>query len=96
MTLQALIAIIASRAFLFMEHPLINNIDGLSLEELQSKISELNKKLGFAHRTGNAFLSDQIRMAIETYTNKYREKTQKMYDASKKSGPDFSDKIDIS
>ena len=79
-----------------MEHPLINNIDGLSLEELQSKISDLNKKLSFAHRTGNGFLSDQIRMALETYNNKYQEKTQKMYDANKKSGPDFSDKIDIS
>ena len=79
-----------------MEHPLINNIDHLSLEELQSKISDLNKKLAFAHRSGNAFLCGQIRMAIETYNNKFREKTQKLYDDSRKSGPDYADKIDIS
>lgn len=79
-----------------MEHPLINNIDHLTLEELQSKITELNKKLSFAHRSGNAFLCGQIRLAIDSYTTKYQEKIQKMYNDSKKSGPDYSDKIDIS
>jgi hypothetical protein len=46
-----------------MEHPLINNIDNLTVDELQGKISELNKKLSFAHRSGNGQLANQIRMA---------------------------------
>lgn len=79
-----------------MEHPLIDNIDHLSIEDLQTKIGELNRKLQWAQRSGNAHLSNQIRMAIETFNNKYREKQQAIYDAAKKSGPDFSDKIDIS
>jgi N-acetylmuramic acid 6-phosphate (MurNAc-6-P) etherase len=78
-----------------MEHPLIHNIDNLTLEELQTKISDLSKKYNWAVRT-NANLAQQIAMALETYRNKFQEKQQAIYDAAKKSGNDFSDKIDIS
>ena len=61
-----------------MEHPLINNVDSYSVEQLQAKISELNKKLAFAHRMGNGNLANQIRMALETFNNKYQEKLRAM------------------
>lgn len=73
-----------------MEHPLISNLDSLSVEELTEKISELNKKLGIAYRTGNGHLCNQIRMAIESYQTKYQEKTRK------DSGAGFDEVIDIS
>ena len=57
-----------------MEHPLIGDLNKLSSEELNSKISELYKKLGIATRSGNAHLCNQLRMAIESYSNKYQEK----------------------
>jgi hypothetical protein len=77
-----------------MEHPLIGGLDHLSLDDLTAKLSELNKKLGIAHRSGNAYLCNQIRMAIESHQTKYQEKIQAM---SKKSGDDnFDNKIDIS
>ena len=79
-----------------MEHPLINNIDDLSLEDLQTKISDLSKKLGIAHRSGNAALRQQVQMALETFQNKYKEKQQKIWDQAKQNGQDFSNKIDIS
>lgn len=79
-----------------MEHPLINGIDNLSVDELQAKVTELNKKLMIAHRTGNAYLTNQVRMALETYQNKYNEKLRSEWEAKMKSGPDYSDKIDIS
>lgn len=79
-----------------MEHPLIADIDHLSLEDLQIKVTELTKKLGIAHRMGNAHLRTQIGMALETYQNKLLEKQKKYYENARKSGPDFSDKIDIS
>jgi hypothetical protein len=78
-----------------MEHPLIHDIDNLTLEELQTKISDLSKKYNWAVRT-NANLAQQIAMALETYRNKFQEKQQAIYDAAKKGGNDFSDKIDIS
>lgn len=78
----------------YMEHPLIGNIDELTLDELTNKISELNNKLNIVIRTGNAHLCNQIRMAIETYQNKYQEKLRATY---KKDGgdADFSNKINI-
>jgi hypothetical protein len=62
-----------------MEHPLINNLDHLSEEELGAKISELSKKLGIAMQTGNGHLCSQIRLAINTYQNKYSEKLSAGY-----------------
>lgn len=77
-----------------MEHPLIKNIDSLSLEELQTNISDLSRKYAFAMRT-NADLARQIGMALETFRNKYYEKEQAVWQtANKDSG--FSDKINIS
>lgn len=77
-----------------MEHPLIGDISGLTTEELATKISELNKKLAIGHRTGNGYLCNQIRMALETYQNLYNQRLEEQY--RKQSGDrDFSDKIDI-
>jgi hypothetical protein len=79
-----------------MEHPLITDIDHLTVDELQGKISDLNKKLSFAQRIGNAQLVNQIRMAIETFHNKYQQKMQDIHNNQNKNNPDFSDKINIS
>lgn len=57
-----------------MEHPLIPNLDGLTAEELLEKITELNKKYSIALQGGNHYLCNQLRMAIESYQNKYSEK----------------------
>lgn len=73
-----------------MEHPLILNIDNLTTDELSSKITELNKKLGIAYRLGNNDLCNQLRMALETYQNKYQEKLKE-----NQSKNDFDGMIDI-
>ena len=78
-----------------MEHPLVNNLDDVSTDELQNRINDLTKKLNWARRT-NANLAGQISMILEAYQNKYRERQDAIYAAAAKSGPDYSDKIDIS
>ena len=79
-----------------MEHPFITNLDNMTLEQLGSKVSELHKKLNIAHRMGNGYLCDQIRMAIESYNGKYQQKMRAL--SAPKSGDtdSFNDKIDIS
>jgi hypothetical protein len=72
-----------------MEHPLVDNLDNLSLEQLQEKISDLTKKLGIAARSGNGHLCNQVRMALESYQNKYNEK-------SRGASTSFDEVIDIS
>lgn len=72
-----------------MEHPLIANLDSLTAEQLQEKISELTRKLSIAYRSGNAQLCNQLRMALESYQNKYQERLRG-------SGTSFDEVIDIS
>ena len=73
-----------------MEHPLIPSLDDLTEQQLLDKITELNRKLGIAYNTGNGYLCNQIRMAIESYQTKYQEKLRKS------PGTEFNDIIDIS
>lgn len=77
-----------------MEHPLIPNLDALSIDQLQEKIAELQRKVAIAHRMGNAQLRFQVQMALDTYQNKYREKL--MAPKPDSDTPDFGEKIDIS
>jgi hypothetical protein len=77
-----------------MEHPLVPNLDDLSLEQLGTKISELHKKLGIAMRSGNGHLCNQIRMVLESYQNKHQAKLEETFrntELEKK----FDDIIDI-
>lgn len=73
-----------------MEHPLISNLDSLTEQELLDKVNELHKKLGIAYRTGNGYLCDQLRMAIESYQTKYQDKIRRDPDNN------FDEIIDIS
>jgi len=73
-----------------MEHPLIASLDQYTPEQLLEKITDLNRKLGFASRMGNFDLCNQIRMAIESHQNKYQEKIRQNPDAN------FDGVIDIS
>lgn len=61
-----------------MEHPFIKNLDTLSLEELQTKISDLTSKLNFAHRINNTALIHQLNMALESYRNAQGKKMSEM------------------
>lgn len=78
-----------------MEHPLINDANDLSPEDLSQRISDLQRKLAWAQRN-NAHLAQQITMALETYTNKYQQRQREMWEASNKDKPDYLDRINIS
>jgi hypothetical protein len=73
-----------------MEHPLIPSVEDLTTEQLSDKLTELNKKLTIAYRLGNHDLCNQLRMALETFQNKYQEKIRKS-----QTGSGFDDIIDI-
>ena len=76
-----------------MEHPLIGDISDLNLDQLTERITELTKKIQIARNTGNGMLVNQLEMALETFRNAYRTKTEAQWKNS--GGTDFSDKIDI-
>lgn len=76
-----------------MEHPLIGDLSNLSVDEISSRVTELNRKLSIAMRTGNGHLCHQLRMALESYNAKYQQKLKETQDQA---GHNFGDKIDIS
>lgn len=63
-----------------MEHPFLpsQQLAGLSLDELQTKISDLTGKLTFAMRMGNGPLTYQLQMVIESHRNEYNRKMDEM------------------
>lgn len=74
-----------------MEHPLIGDISDQTMEDLATRISDLQKKLTIAQRSGNGHLANQVRMALETYQNQYQSRLR----ASQPSGNDYNDRIKI-
>ena len=79
-----------------MEHPLIGDINDLTIDELSARVSELSNKLNIAAGTGNAHFCDQIRMALETFRNKYQDKLRDSYKKQEEASHiNFDDKINI-
>lgn len=74
-----------------MEHPLIGDLSNLTLEELNTQISDLYRKLHIATQSGNGHLCNQLRMALESYNAKYQAKLQESTKTH-----NFDDKIRIS
>lgn len=79
-----------------MEHPLIGNINDLTIDELSARVNELSNKLNIATSMGNAHLCNQIRMALETYRNKYQDLLKESYKKQEQINHiNFDNKINI-
>lgn len=77
-----------------MDHPLIGDLKDLSLDQLQIKLQEINKRLSFSYKTGNQALIHQLQLVQASYQAEYNRKMQALM--PKDDGNDHSDKIDIS
>lgn len=62
-----------------MEHPFINDLSDKTLEELQSSISDLSRKLSFASRMNNQPLVNQLYMVIESYRKEYYKRMDETF-----------------
>lgn len=78
-----------------MEHPLINNVSDLTVEELQARITELQKKSNMVRRMRNAHLQAQLDMALATFQNRMADIRRQEAEKIKAAGQDFSDRISI-
>jgi len=76
-----------------MEHPLLEDLKGLTLEEIQSKVSELNKRLAFAYQTGNQPMQQQLHLIMNSYQEAYKRKLDEVMPKDKENK--YSSKIDI-
>ena len=64
-----------------MTHPFISSLSDKSMEELQTAIQDLTKKLNFAYRMQNTAMITQLLMILDSYK---QEHYRKMDDLLKK------------
>jgi hypothetical protein len=62
-----------------MEHPFISDLSTLSIDDLQEKISELNKRLAFVARMNNTSMYGQLLMVVDSYNAEYNKRMNEMY-----------------
>lgn len=77
-------------------HPLAPDLTKLTDDELQKKRSELQNRLTFVYRTGNADLVGQITMLINDYDIEIQARNQKLMDQMAKASKNFGNIINIS
>jgi type II secretory pathway predicted ATPase ExeA len=57
-----------------MQHPFITDLSDKSLEDLQTSITDLMKKLNFAYGMQNGPMIHQISMVLESYKAEHSKK----------------------
>ena len=62
-----------------MQHPFISSLSDKSMEELETSINELTKKLTFVYRMQNQSMIQQIQMVLESYKTEYSKRMDEMY-----------------
>ena len=77
-------------------HPLAPDLSKLTDDELQKKRSELQNRLAFVYRTGNADLVGQLSMLINDYDIEIQIRNQKLMDQMAKASKNFGNIINIS
>jgi hypothetical protein len=62
-----------------MQHPFINDLSHLSIEDLQDKITDLTSKLSFSSRMNNQTMNHQIMMVLDSYRTEYNKRMDDLY-----------------
>jgi len=79
-----------------MNHPLTGNLRDFSDSDLQKKITELGKRLVFAHQTGNGQMIAQLEMLMGDYREEsMRRDRERMAKMQENNGKDWDDLIDV-
>ena len=76
-------------------HPLLDELSGLSNEEVQKKHSDLVRKLNQAYGMGNQMLINQLNMVMESYQDELNKRNKKMFDDLAGKDDKWKDLIDI-
>ena len=77
-------------------HPLAPDLTKLTDDELQKKRSELQNRLAFVYRAGNADLVGHFSMLINDYDIEIQARNQKLMDQMAKASKNFGNIINIS
>ena len=61
-----------------MTHPFISSLSDKSMEELQTAIQDLTKKLNFAYRMQNTAMITQLLMILDSYKQEHNRKMDEL------------------
>lgn len=75
-----------------INHPMIGDLSEKTLDELQTAIDGLNKKLSFVSRSNNFGMINQLMMALNSYRAEYSKRQDELYN---KKSDKLVGKIDI-
>lgn len=78
-----------------MSHPLLNDLSGLTTEELNNKYIELSKKISMAYGFGNSMLMNQLKMILSDYQYELEKRNRKIMEEAEKKNKDFKNIINI-
>jgi small-conductance mechanosensitive channel len=79
-----------------MYHPLLDNLEELSMDQLAEKLNDVNSKISYAYRIGNYQMLQQLQLIQQAIQDKYNEKTKKQLESlNKKTSNSNNDSLDI-
>lgn len=62
-----------------MQHPFIDDLSKKSMDDLQTTISDLSKKLSFAYRMQNQNMVNQVNMVMESYKSEFNKRMDELF-----------------
>ena len=62
-----------------MQHPFIGDLSDKTLDELQTTINELTKKLSYAYRINHYGMVQQLSMAMDSYKTEANKRLDDLY-----------------
>jgi SAM-dependent MidA family methyltransferase len=76
-------------------HPLAPDLTKLTIEELNSKHSDLLRRITYAYRIGQPDMVQQLQMLMLDYQNELAERGRKALEEMEKTSKNFKHIIDI-
>ena len=78
-----------------MFHPLLDNLPGLTDQQLEQKLAELYQRYSNMSLVGNPDIRRQLTLFIETYRNEMLRRTSDKQAKQQRNGPDPFASLDI-
>lgn len=76
-------------------HPFISDLSGLTLDELNKKLSDITKRMQFAYSIGQSDMINQLQLINASYQNEFMIRQNKMMEEMAEKSKQFKDIIDI-
>lgn len=76
-------------------HPLTPDLSKLTIDELNTKFSELQKRVMMAYRWGNSDMVYQLQLLMGDYQAEIQVRNQKVLEEMQKNSKQFKNIIDI-